>query len=136
MIGCGGACSSAALDGWDTCMNHGCCHAHTPGGVNGGCGALASRTNGKSKLYVGIGVVRWLIICALLSSDRMDGVEYDVCASLDAVDVIVTSDDGGRMECCMEDHSIPVGEGNLLTWAACFLFLFRVLKLPIFPIVQ
>ena len=47
---------------------------------------------------------------ALLSSDQTDGAVYDVIASLDAV-VIVTSDDGGPMDCCMGFHSIPVGEG-------------------------
>ena len=47
---------------------------------------------------------------ALLSSDRTDEAVYEVIASLDAV-VIVTSDEGGPMDCCMEDHSITVGEG-------------------------
>ena len=107
----------------DACITHGCCHAHTPCGVNGivelYCGSMASRTNGKSGSYVGIGAVGWLIVCALLSSDITDGLEYDVCASVDAVDVIVTSDNGGRLECCMEDHSIPAWEKGLCMCILC-----------------
>ena len=104
-------------------ITQGCCHAHKPGGVNGilesGCVLLASRTNGKSRLYASIGVVGWLIICTLLSTDPKDGSKYDVCASLDALQVMITSDDGGRLECCMEDHSIPAWEKGLCMCILC-----------------
>ena len=61
-------------------------------------------------MYIDVGVGGWVSISALLSSDRTDEAVYEVVASLDAV-VIVTSDDGGPMDCCMQNHSIPVEEG-------------------------
>ena len=92
-------------------MTHGCFLGHTIGGVIGGCETLsASRSSGKSKLYIEDGVGGWVTTSALLSSDRTDEAVYVVVASFDAV-VIVTSDEGGPMDCCMVDHSIPVGEG-------------------------
>ena len=70
----------------------------------------ASRSSGKSKLYIEVGVGGWVTTSALLSSDRTDEAVYGIIASLDAV-VIVTSDEGGPLDCCMGVHSIPVGEG-------------------------
>ena len=92
-------------------MTHGCFHGRTIGGVIDDCETLsASRSNGKSKLYVGVGVGEWVTTSALLSSEQTDGAVYVDNASLDAA-VIITSDDGGPMDCCMGFHSIPVGEG-------------------------
>ena len=60
-------------------------------------------------MYIDVGVGGWVTTSALLSSDRTDEVVYGVFASFDAV-VMVTSDEGGPLDCCMGVHSIPVGE--------------------------